>query len=146
MNNKMIRAKKRSSHIGKYQGKAFGGLTAITLCLDAVFGTSGTAFASSTLDATEITDKIWELTAILVSVVQIVGVIVVLWGVVQLALSIQGHDPSQRSQAILMIAGGLLIILGPRILWALGVSVPGWNFYGGGGSAGGAGGPIYVSP
>ena len=38
------------------------------------------------------------------------------WGVVQVGLSFQGHDPAQRSQGFLTLAGGLVITFAKEIL------------------------------
>ena len=49
------------------------------------------------------------------------GVIVLGWGIVQLGMSIQSHDASQRTQGILCVFGGLLIAFSKEILSAIGV-------------------------
>ena len=38
------------------------------------------------------------------------------WGIVQVGLSLQSHDPSQRSQGFLTLAGGLVITFAKEIL------------------------------
>ena len=43
------------------------------------------------------------------------------WGIVQLGMSIQSHDASQRTQGILCVFGGLLIAFSKEILSAIGV-------------------------
>ena len=44
------------------------------------------------------------------------------WGVVQVGLSFQSHDPSQRSQGFLTLAGGLVITFAREILALIGVA------------------------
>ena len=45
------------------------------------------------------------------------GTIILLgWGVVQVGLSFQSHDPSQRSQGFLTLAGGVVITFAKEIL------------------------------
>ena len=39
-----------------------------------------------------------------------------IWGVLQVGMSIQSHDPSQRTQGILCLVGGLLIMFAKDIL------------------------------
>lgn len=39
-----------------------------------------------------------------------IGVIMLIWGGVQIALSLKSHDPSQRSNALLFIAGALIVL------------------------------------
>lgn len=55
------------------------------------------------------------------SCIRAVGVIILGWGVVQVGLSVQGHDASQRSQGFLCLFGGLLIAFSKEILTAIGV-------------------------
>ena len=56
------------------------------------------------------------------SLIRAVGVILLGWGVVQVGLSFQSHDPSQRSQGFLTLAGGLVITFAREILALIGVS------------------------
>lgn len=55
------------------------------------------------------------------SCIKAVGIIILGWGVVQLGMSIQSHDASQRTQGILCLFGGLLIAFAKEILTAIGV-------------------------
>ena len=50
------------------------------------------------------------------SLIRAVGVILLGWGVVQVGLSFQSHDPSQRSQGFLTLAGGIIITFAKEIL------------------------------
>ena len=63
----------------------------------------------------------WALT-LLFSFIRAVGVILLGWGVVQVGLSFQSHDPSQRSQGFLTLAGGLVITFAREILALIGVA------------------------
>ena len=45
------------------------------------------------------------------SIIRAVGLILLGWGIVQVGLSLQSHDPSQRSQGFLTLAGGIIITL-----------------------------------
>ena len=45
-----------------------------------------------------------------------IGLILLGWGVVQVGLSFQSHDPSQRSQGFLTLAGGLVVTFAKEIL------------------------------
>lgn len=38
------------------------------------------------------------------------------WGIVQVGLSLQSHDPSQRSNGFLTLAGGIIITFTKEIL------------------------------
>ena len=55
------------------------------------------------------------------SCIKAIGIIILGWGVVQLGMSIQSHDASQRTQGILCVFGGLLIAFAKEILTAIGV-------------------------
>jgi len=55
------------------------------------------------------------------SCIKAIGVIVLGWGIVQLGMSIQSHDASQRTQGILCVFGGLLIAFSKEILTVIGV-------------------------
>ena len=50
------------------------------------------------------------------SCIRAIGVIILGWGVVQVGLSFQSHDPSQRSQGFLTLAGGLVVTFAKEIL------------------------------
>lgn len=56
------------------------------------------------------------------SCIKAVGVIVLGWGIVQLGMSVQSHDASQRTQGILCVFGGLIIAFAKEILSAIGVA------------------------
>ena len=48
--------------------------------------------------------------------IRAVGLILLGWGVVQIGLSFQSHDPSQRSNGFLTLAGGVVITFAKEIL------------------------------
>ena len=48
--------------------------------------------------------------------IQAIGVIILGWGVVQVGMSLQSHDPSQRSNGMLCFFGGLLIAMAKPII------------------------------
>ena len=50
------------------------------------------------------------------SIIRAVGLILLGWGIVQVGLSLQSHDPSQRSQGFLTLAGGIIITFAREIL------------------------------
>ena len=50
------------------------------------------------------------------SVIRAVGLILLGWGIVQVGLSLQSHDPSQRSNGFLTLAGGIIITFAKEIL------------------------------
>lgn len=54
------------------------------------------------------------------SIIKAIGVIILGWGIVQVGMSIQSHDASQRTQGFLCLFGGLLIAFAKEILTAIG--------------------------
>ncbi len=48
--------------------------------------------------------------------IRAVGLILLGWGIVQVGLSLQSHDPSQRSNGFLTLAGGIIITFAKEIL------------------------------
>ncbi|MGM9543291.1 MAG: glutamyl-tRNA amidotransferase [Candidatus Limivicinus sp.] len=54
------------------------------------------------------------------SCIKAIGIIILGWGVVQVGMSIQSHDASQRSQGFLCLFGGLIIAFAKEILTAIG--------------------------
>ena len=56
------------------------------------------------------------LSTFIFSLIRAVGMILLGWGIVQVGLSFQSHDPSQRSQGFLTLAGGLVVTFAKEIL------------------------------
>ena len=48
--------------------------------------------------------------------IRAIGIILAGWGIVQVGISIQSHDPSQRSNGFLTLAGGIIIMFAKEIL------------------------------
>jgi len=48
--------------------------------------------------------------------IRAVGLILLGWGIVQIGISIKGHDPSQRANGFLTLAGGVIITFAKEIL------------------------------
>jgi hypothetical protein len=57
---------------------------------------------------------------IIFSIIKALGVIILGWGIVQVGMSIQSHDASQRTQGFLCLFGGLMIAFAKEILTAIG--------------------------
>ena len=55
------------------------------------------------------------------SCIRAIGVIILGWGIVQVGMSVQSHDASQRTQGFLCLFGGLLIAFAKEILGLIGV-------------------------
>ena len=76
-----------------------------------VLGTSMTAFAAS--DPLAVVNN---LSDFIFGLIRAVGLILLGWGIVQVGLSFQSHDPSQRSNGFLTLAGGIVITFAKEIL------------------------------
>jgi len=76
-----------------------------------VVGTSMTAFAAS--DPLTVVNN---LSDFIFGLIRAVGLILLGWGIVQVGLSFQSHDPSQRSNGFLTLAGGIVITFAKEIL------------------------------
>jgi hypothetical protein len=56
------------------------------------------------------------LSDFLFKVIKAIGLIILAFGIVQLGLSIKSHDPSQRANGFLTVAGGVVIAFAKEIL------------------------------
>ena len=99
--------KKESTGAGRYAKYARYALCVALLTL---------LLAAPVYAAGSIESSIASLDTLIRSVVKAIGGIATLWGVVQLGISMKGHDAAQRSTALLTIAGGLMIFFAPEIL------------------------------
>ena len=91
--------------------KGFRFYCTVVLTLAFVLGCSVTAFA-----ANDPMTVVTNLSDFIFGLIRAVGLILLGWGIVQVGLSFQSHDPSQRSQGFLTLAGGLVITFAKEIL------------------------------
>lgn len=75
---------------------------------------SDKAFATG--GATDPIAVVNNLSDFLFSLVRAVGMIMIGLGIVQVGLSLKGHDPSQRANGILTVAGGIIIAFAKEIM------------------------------
>lgn len=54
--------------------------------------------------------------AFISGILHIVGALITLYGLLQIGMSVSQHDPSQRMQGFLFLAGGVIILFSPEIL------------------------------
>ena len=78
-----------------------------------VMGLSVTASAAGGGDPLTVINNLSEF---IFSLIRAVGLILLGWGIVQVGLSLQSHDPSQRSNGFLTLAGGVVITFTKEIL------------------------------
>jgi len=70
----------------------------------------GLAFASDPLGAVN------NLSTFIFGLIRAIGLILLGFGVVQVGLSLKSHDPSQRANGFLTLAGGIIITFAKEIL------------------------------
>ena len=56
------------------------------------------------------------LSTFVFSLIRAIGMIILGFGIVQLGLSLKSHDPSQRANGFLTVAGGIVITFAKEIL------------------------------
>ena len=76
-----------------------------------VLGSSVTAFAAN--DPITVVNN---LSDFIFGLVRAVGMIMLGFGIVQIGLSLKSHDPSQRANGFLTLAGGVVITFAKEIL------------------------------
>ena len=86
-------------------------LVAVVLMAALVMGMSVTAFAAN--DPIQVVNN---LSDFIFGLIRAVGLILLGWGIVQVGLSFSSHDPSQRSNGFLTLAGGVVITFAKEIL------------------------------
>ncbi len=89
-------------------------LYALCVCLAlALTMTVMPAFAAAGGDPLDVVNNLSEF---IFSLIRAVGLILLGYGILQVGLSLQSHDPSQRSNGMLTIAGGIVITFTKEIL------------------------------
>ena len=83
----------------------------LTVCLTVCFCFSITAYAAG--DPLTVVNN---LSTFIFGLIRAVGIILLGWGIVQVGLSFQSHDPSQRSNGFLTLAGGIVVTFAKEIL------------------------------
>ena len=92
--------------------KGFRSYATAVLTVALVGCLSLTAFAAGDDPLTVVNN----LSTFIFGLIRAVGLILLGWGIVQVGLSLQSHDPSQRSQGFLTLAGGIVITFAKEIL------------------------------
>lgn len=100
--------------VGKARRLCFCAVLILCLCETL----SAPAMAAGT--ATDPLTIVNNLSDFIFSCIKALGVIILGWGVVQVGMSFQSHDASQRTQGFLCLFGGLLIAFAKEILIAIG--------------------------
>jgi len=72
--------------------------------------------ATFALAATDPIDAVNNLSDFIFGLIRAVGLILLGFGIVQVGLSLKSHDPSQRANGFLTLAGGIIITFAKEIL------------------------------
>jgi hypothetical protein len=91
--------------------KGFKAYVGIILCLVMLFTFSVTALAAD--DPVAVVNN---LSAFIFGLIRAIGLIILGFGIVQVGLSLKSHDPSQRANGFLTVAGGIVITFAKEIL------------------------------
>ena len=91
--------------------KSFRYYCMAVMAMTFVLGTSVTAFAAN--DPIQVVNN---LSDFIFGLVRAVGMIMLGFGIVQIGLSLKSHDPSQRANGFLTLAGGVVITFAKEIL------------------------------
>lgn len=94
--------------------KGFRWYATVVLCIALMLSMSVVALAAD--DTSEPLTVVSNLSTFIFGLIRAVGIILLGWGIVQVGLSLQSHDPSQRSNGFLTLAGGIIITFAKEIL------------------------------
>lgn len=92
------------------RGVRFYAMAVLSLAL--VMGMSVTAFAAGGDPITVVNN----LSDFIFGLIRAIGLILLGFGIVQVGLSLKSHDPSQRANGFLTLAGGVIITFAKEIL------------------------------
>ena len=91
--------------------KGFRAYCTIVCAMALIMGMSVTAFA-----ANDPLTVINNLSDFIFGLIRAIGLILLGFGIVQVGLSLKSHDPSQRANGFLTLAGGVIITFAKEIL------------------------------
>lgn len=91
--------------------KGFKAYVGIILCITMLVLCSLTAFAAG--DPVAVVNN---FSTFIFGLIRAVGLILLGFGIVQVGLSLKSHDPSQRANGFLTVAGGIIITFAKEIL------------------------------
>ena len=110
MSKNVIKKTNKAPMEGKVR-KGYKAYVGVILCLTMFFVCGVTAFAAD--DPVAVVNN---LSTFIFGLIRAVGMIILGFGVVQVGLSLKSHDPSQRANGFLTVAGGIVITFAKEIL------------------------------
>jgi hypothetical protein len=84
----------------------------VVLALTMILACGMTAFAATDDPLTVVNN----LSTFIFGLIRAIGLILLGFGIVQIGLSLKGHDPSQRANGFMTLAGGVVITFAKEIL------------------------------
>ena len=96
--------------------KGFISYCAVIMVLALVCLTPVTAFAAGTTATNDPLTVVNNLSDFIFGLIRAIGLILLGFGIVQVGLSLKSHDPSQRANGFLTVAGGIIITFAKEIL------------------------------
>lgn len=109
----MIKKSNPTPTAPKAANKAFRAYAAVAIAFILLLNLSFTVFATNATDPVAVVDNLSEF---IFGLIRAVGMILLGFGVVQVGLSLKSHDPSQRANGFLTLAGGIIITFAKEIL------------------------------
>ncbi|MEG1513364.1 MAG: glutamyl-tRNA amidotransferase [Clostridia bacterium] len=100
----MIKSIQRALHSKGF--RAYCLLVIVLACM-------GSSFAFAADDPLKVINN---LSTFMFAVIKAVGLILLGFGIVQIGLSLKSHDPSQRANGFMTLAGGVIIMFSKEIL------------------------------
>lgn len=109
--NKNLKETHKLPMTGKVK-KGFCFYCAAVLAITVILGCTVTAFAAGEDPLAVINN----LSTFIFGLIRTIGLILLGFGIVQVGLSLKSHDPSQRANGFLTLAGGVIITFAKEIL------------------------------
>lgn len=110
--NKETKETKKLPMTGKVK-RGFQTYCAAILGCTMIMAMSVPAFAAGTGDPLQVINN---LSDFIFGLIRAIGLILLGFGIVQVGLSLKSHDPSQRANGFLTLAGGVIITFAKEIL------------------------------
>lgn len=93
--------------------KGFSYYVTLVLTAALIIALSVTAYAAAATDPLAVVNNLSEF---IFGLIRAIGLILLGFGIVQIGLSLKSHDPSQRANGFLTLAGGVIITFTKEIL------------------------------
>ena len=115
MFHKKVGKEKKETKIGAMGKKLKKGFAFYCIMVLILIASSVTAVAKSKSGGDPLT-VVNNLSTFIFGLIRAIGMILLGFGIVQVGLSLKSHDPSQRANGFLTLAGGIIITFAKEIL------------------------------